>query len=780
MKKKLFALLLVMALLLPNMQVQDAAAASVQLDDELVRIKSYKLFSNSVFKNMDESVTDKVFYAAIKNYIKPYGEESQKRFDREVSSKLNDGNVLTYRDVFYLTFLTAFATDTNHLTQSYNAPYYYRFVDDRYWEQNKCNEVYKDQKNGYYYFYEPWGEKTRCGDRLDALSVFFALLQTSQVSGATLYDIKTNPDLTIISSNCPLDVAVRMLGRLYEASQPVKWKEKGVFKGVTKEAENRKNAILKSESDYPSGKKTYYVSTDGDDNNDGLSETTPWKSLEYASWNAEKGSVVLLKRGDCWWGESLACQSDITYSAYGTGPKPIICEDNEDANDPEKWVLCDDLSIDGKKIWRYSKELYDVGGIIFDDGKSYAVRKFGWWRDSKWVDIDDVSKKLTPSYALTEDLTFISLPDLAGLDYPILYNDKEFRTGPLYLRCDKGNPATIYKEIHFEQDCPDTHPILCFENTTVDNICVKYFGMAGITTGPSGDEVGGMSTRNITVSNCEVAFGGNVCLNFLSSEPDKFAYTTGDGIYGICNGATIKDNYIHDVDCIAIRSENFGDIDRNIDSPMLVEGNLCERNGAGIWLESLSGDITYKKITICDNIVMDNGYGWVHGGGCGFVGIATDILLEEKCKELVIKDNVVYNTPYAVYDVAGKNHKESGNRFYIGSYSGNTVIKNGLTYSINRNDKTATVIGLSKVGTAKVTIPKKIKNGKNSYTVTGIAPYAFYDENELKTITIKSTKLTGIGACSFKGLSRGVKIYMPNSCKNKYSKLLNNAGLRST
>ena len=567
-----------------------------------------------------------------------------------------------------------------------------------------------------------------------------------------------------------------MLGRLYEASRPVKWKEKGAFKGVTNDAKTRKQAILNSESEYPSGKKTYYVSTDGDDENDGLSEETPWKSLQRASWGAEKGSVVLLKRGDIWKGEELCCQSGIIYSAYGTGAKPTIYGDGEDANNPKNWVLCTDLSKDGKQVWKYAKELYDVGGIIFDDGKSYAIRKFGWWRDSKWVDVDDVTKKLTPSYALTEDLTFISLPDLSGLDYPIDFN-QIFRKGPVYLRCDKGNPATIYKEIHFEQSCPQSNPVLCYEDTTVDNICVKYFGEIGITSIYSDQETEGMSLKNVTVSNCEVAFGGNVYLAFPSREPEKFALTTGDGIYGICNGATIINNYIHDVDCVGIRVENNGDfIDRNIDQPMLVEGNLCERNGSGIWLETISGDVTYEEIIIRDNIVMNNGCGWVHGGGCGNVGISTDSLLEGKCKKLVISDNVIYDTPYAVYDCVGKKHKESGNRFYIGSYSGNTVIKNGLIYSIDCNDKTATVIGLSKTGVSKVIIPKKIKNGKTEYTVTGIAPYAFNNENELKTITIKSTKLTSIGSCSFKGLSRGVKINLPNSCKTKYSKMLNAAG----
>ncbi len=36
------------------------------------------------------------------------------------------------------------------------------------------------------------------------------------------------------------------------------------------------------------------------------------------------GSVVLFKRGDVWRGEGLLAKPGVTYSAYGTGPKPAF------------------------------------------------------------------------------------------------------------------------------------------------------------------------------------------------------------------------------------------------------------------------------------------------------------------------------------------------------------------------------------------------------------------------------------------------------------------------
>jgi hypothetical protein len=49
----------------------------------------------------------------------------------------------------------------------------------------------------------------------------------------------------------------------------------------------------------PATSVTYYVSTDGEDDNDGLTEQTPWRTLDYAEANATvPGARIALKRGD--------------------------------------------------------------------------------------------------------------------------------------------------------------------------------------------------------------------------------------------------------------------------------------------------------------------------------------------------------------------------------------------------------------------------------------------------------------------------------------------------
>ncbi len=78
------------------------------------------------------------------------------------------------------------------------------------------------------------------------------------------------------------------------------------------------------------GQTTYYVSASGNDSNNGTSTATPWLSLNKVSNAAiQPGDKVLFKRGDTFIGElkptySGASGAPITFSAYGTGDRPII------------------------------------------------------------------------------------------------------------------------------------------------------------------------------------------------------------------------------------------------------------------------------------------------------------------------------------------------------------------------------------------------------------------------------------------------------------------------
>lgn len=57
---------------------------------------------------------------------------------------------------------------------------------------------------------------------------------------------------------------------------------------------------------------------------------------------------------------------------------------------------------------------------------------------------------------------------------------------------------------------------------------------------------------------------------------------------------------------------------------------------------------------------------------------------------------------------------------------------------------------------------------------------AFYKASKLKTITIKSKKLTKVGSSAFKGINSKAKIVVPSSKLSAYKKLLKGKGQAKT
>src|SRR5690349_13261718 len=75
---------------------------------------------------------------------------------------------------------------------------------------------------------------------------------------------------------------------------------------------------------------TYYFSTSGSDLNNGLSSTTPKKSIAAANELMGGGNIILFKRGDTWYLPQgtiiMDNRSNFTLDAYGNGngKRPII------------------------------------------------------------------------------------------------------------------------------------------------------------------------------------------------------------------------------------------------------------------------------------------------------------------------------------------------------------------------------------------------------------------------------------------------------------------------
>jgi len=77
---------------------------------------------------------------------------------------------------------------------------------------------------------------------------------------------------------------------------------------------------------------TYYISSSGNDANNGNTELTPWKSLTKVNSSMstfQPGDRILFRRGDTFYGTLVINKSGIagatiTFAAYGTGAKPVL------------------------------------------------------------------------------------------------------------------------------------------------------------------------------------------------------------------------------------------------------------------------------------------------------------------------------------------------------------------------------------------------------------------------------------------------------------------------
>ncbi len=218
------------------------------------------------------------------------------------------------------------------------------------------------------------------------------------------------------------------------------------------------------------GGQAYYISNNGDDAADGKTPETAIKSLaNIGKLNLKAGDVVYFERGGIWRGQLTANVAGVTYSAYGEGRKPELFSSPENAAKPECWE-----ATETPNVWVYYKSIKECGAVIFDQGAGIGIKAVV--ENGR----DATTRKDFKSYAdLNKNFHF--------------YNTR----GKLYVYYDGGNPGEKFKSIEFSVN---QHGVkVSADNVTFDNLCIKYAGAHGIS---SGSRVG------LTVQNCEFAWIG--------------------------------------------------------------------------------------------------------------------------------------------------------------------------------------------------------------------------------------------------------------------------------
>ncbi len=407
---------------------------------------------------------------------------------------------------------------------------------------------------------------------------------------------------------------------------------------LDKDFERNKKDILNTSSNYGvTGEgKFYYVSNRGNDKNDGLSPDTPWATLSKVnSTEVPVGSVILFKRGDVWNRQGrLYSKSNVTFSAYGEGPKPLFCW-YIDASYVSDWTEVGEnlyvysgpyesvdpldyqgndvsheyprLDIPGSYVTSTDYDGDDIGNILFNDDDGWGVKVMKKNNADKSVEIGVATTGFGD--IVHESKPFVDQHDLSQ-HFEFYHNPEESR---VYLYCVGGNPAIVFRKIKLvlkEYLFFGGSAEVC-KNVRIDNLAFKYVGCHGISLN---------GAVNVTIQNCEIGFCGGSIQGYTwgdRDEPTRF----GEGIqnWGNCENFCVLNNYIHQIYDGATSSQQStwallpGCVMNNI----TVKRNCYECNSASIefWMnltpeQGNNEKYMFKNWNISDNMIRRAGYGF--------------------------------------------------------------------------------------------------------------------------------------------------------------------------
>ncbi len=388
------------------------------------------------------------------------------------------------------------------------------------------------------------------------------------------------------------------------------------LKEIELRSEQRKAEILNAKDELKIEGTVYYVSNAGNDENDGKTPESAWQTLKRVSAaELSPGDGVLFCRGDLFRG-FLETRPGVSYGAYGTGEKPKFYGWDKSLADPALWEVYDAEH----HIWKLTERILDCGTLVFNDGEFHSRKLIPSYIDGRFVCREDESRIFALAQEMTEDLDLFcsctemmtESPGFDGQTFPVPHF-KFDNYGDLYLRCDQGNPAEVFRDI---EALPRRHMIYIRQNdhVTVDNLCLKYIGTHAVSAG--GHRVG------LTVTNCEIGWIGGAIQNYIGNDPNfpegyrgqATRFGNGVEIYGGCEDYTVSNCYFYQIYDAAIthQKETYGVFTKMVG--IRYTDNLIEHTVYPIeYFLIKSGRDTESymdDIEIRGNIIRLTGYGW--------------------------------------------------------------------------------------------------------------------------------------------------------------------------
>ena len=390
----------------------------------------------------------------------------------------------------------------------------------------------------------------------------------------------------------------------------------------------------------------YYVSSSGNDSANGLSSSTPWRTISKVNAEFSKlnpGDRILFKRGDVFYGtitvsKSGTASSPITISSYGTGALPRI----SGFTTVTGWTNC------GGGIYSKAISCESSPNILVLDGVNKAK---GRWPNTGWKTIDshsgntsftDSELPASPDWTGAEVIirTFASLVDRStvlnhtgstltytpltqdpvnGVGYFIQnhrstldsYGEWCYSNGTLYMFFGSENPDNHHVRIgtkdkliimlakhyitidyvHFEGANVDAIYNDLSDYMSVKNCVIEYSGQHGIKAEASSDHL--LIENNTIRNNNNVGIylrGDNSIGNIVRNNNVSYSgYLLGmgtSGFYaycGIINDGPGSLTTYNKVEHTGYCAIRFGGQNCEVSYNFINYCNLCKDDGAGIY-----------------------------------------------------------------------------------------------------------------------------------------------------------------------------------------------------
>ena len=340
--------------------------------------------------------------------------------------------------------------------------------------------------------------------------------------------------------------------------------------------------------------RCFYISNNGDDNNDGLSPETPWKTLQkladsYSLLGINYTDIILFERGSVW-REGIPVIANMRYSAYGEGEKPRFYR-SVDGTGAENWE-----ETEVENVWKFKEPIEaDVGNIVFNDGEYWGIKLVldsttGWTQEgagmvTNGADVfNSEAREYTGPESIVNNLEFFH--DVNG-------------TQEVYLRCEWGNPGEYFDSL--EMSKREEHVILESSSTfvTLDNLSFMYTGACAVAT---------FGATGTVVQNCTFEWIGGS----LQGDDGTVRFGNAFQNWGSCLNLTVKNCYMNQIYDSAITSQYGGEDVSQVDG-FTVTGNVIDRANTSVeFFNTGNSENYYKNVRVEDNYMRWAGFHFGH------------------------------------------------------------------------------------------------------------------------------------------------------------------------